>query len=139
MQDSTLRKVKSVSVYVAGGTLAFFGTMGSLIEFSEGRPSSTNFYGYAVAVVLIASGVLTCVAARSHYGGGLWSFFGLICVAAAIVRFASASQVYMRGRDLISPVVFFSTTAVLWGVGCYCLIWGHLRHQRQKKNCLHEC
>jgi hypothetical protein len=131
-------QVRPVSAYVAGGALVFLGILGLLVEFSKAKPSSTNYYVYVRAVVLIASGVLTFVAARSHYGGGYWSFVGLICVAAATVRFASASQLYMRGRHLISPVIFFSTTAVLWGVGCYGLIWGHMQRHRKKKNSLHD-
>jgi len=125
-------QVGSVSAYVAGGALVFLGILGLLIEFSKATPSSTNFHGYVLGAVLIASGVLTGVAARFHYGGGLWSFIGLICVAAAIARVASAWQVYMQGRHFISPDFFYSMTAALWGVGCYCLVWGHIRHHRKK-------
>jgi hypothetical protein len=130
--------VRPVSAYVAGGALVFLGIVGLLIEFSKAKPSFANFYGYVLAVVLIASGVLTCVAARSNYGGGLWSFFGLVCVAATIGRLASVAQMYMENRHLVSPGIFYSTTAGLWGVGCYCLFWGHMRRHREKKNCPHD-
>ena len=135
MQDSKLKKVRHMTACIAGGALIFLGIMGFLIEISKGKPSSTNFYGYVLAAVFVACGVLTCVAVRSHYGGGLWSFFGLLFVAAATVRLVSVSQAYMQNRHLIyliSPVIFFSTTAAFWGVGCYCLAWGHMRHHRKK-------
>jgi len=127
-------QVKRVGAYLVGGTLVFLGLMGLLTELEQKKLSSTNFSGYVRSVVLIASGALTWVAARFHYGGGLWSLFGLICSAAAFARFVSALQVNVRGRHLSSPEFFYSTTALLWGVGCYCLIWGHMRHHRQKKN-----
>jgi hypothetical protein len=118
--------------YAAGGILVFLGALGLLIEFHKASPSSTNFYGYVLGVVLIVSGALTCVAVRLNYGGGLWSFFGNLFVAAAIARVALAWQVYMQGRHFISPIVVHSITAGLWGVGCYCLAWGHMRHHRKK-------
>ncbi len=138
MQASTLNKVGRVTAYAVGGALIFVGIMGLLIEFSKGKPSLTNFYGYVLAAVFVTSGALTCVAVRSHYGGGLWSFFGLVFVGAATGRFALVTELYMRSRHLISPAFFFSTTTALWGVGCYGLFWGHLRHHKERKICLHD-
>ena len=132
MQESTVRKVKRAIPYVAGGVLIFLGVMGLLIEFSKVMPSSTNFYGYVLWVVLIVSGILICIAAWSHYGGGLWSFFGLMFIAETIGHLTFLAQVYMQHRHLTSPVSFFSTTAAFWGVGSYCLVWGHMRHHQKK-------
>jgi hypothetical protein len=132
MQDSTPRKIGRVTAYATGGVLIFLGILGLLIESSKGKPSSTNCYGYVLAVALIACGTLTCIAVRSHYGGGLWSFFGCLCVAAAIARVALVWQVHMQGKHFTFPVIVYSTTAGLWGVGCYCLAWGHMRRHRKK-------
>jgi hypothetical protein len=126
------KQPRHMVTYAAGGVLIFLGALGLLIEFSKASPSSTNFYGCVLGTILIASGALTCVAVRLNYGGGLWSFFGSLFVAAAILRVAFAWQVYMQGGHFISPVVFHSITAGLWGVGCYCLVWGHMRHHRKK-------
>jgi len=126
------KQSRHMVAYAAGGVLIFLGALGLLIEFSKVSPSSTNFYGYVLGTMLVASGALTCVAVRLNYGGGLWSFFGSLFVASAIVRVALAWQVYMQGRHFISPVVVNSITAGLWGVGCYCLVWGHMRHHRKK-------
>ena len=132
MRDSTFKKVRWVGAYVTIGVLIFLGTMGLLIEFRNGSPSSTNFSGYVLGVLFIVSGVLTLFAVRLHYGGGLWSFFGLLFVGAAIFRVALACQVYMQGRHFTSPIIMYSITAGLWGVGCYCLAWGHMRNHRKK-------
>jgi drug/metabolite transporter (DMT)-like permease len=137
MQDSTRKKVGRVMAYTAGCLLIFLGTTGLLVESSHGRPSSTNFKGYVDAVVIIVSGALTCVATRSHYGGGPWSFCGLILVAAAVGRLAFALQVYTRGAHFFHPERFYWMTAALWGAGCYCLVWGHIRCRRAKENCFH--
>ena len=131
MQDSKFTKIRRVSGYVAGGILLFLGVMGLLIESSKAKPSLTNCYGYVLAVVLILYGVLTCIGVRLHYGGGLWSFFGGLFVATAIVRVALALQVYMQGRHFTYPVFVHSITVGLWGVGCYCLAWGHMRRHRK--------
>jgi hypothetical protein len=135
MQDTRLKKIGRVSAYVVGGVLIFIGTVGLVIELSREKPSSTNFYGYALAVVCITSGVLACVAAKSHYDGGPWFLFGLICVATCLSNIAFVSQLYMRGRHVAFPVITYSKIAGLWGVGCYCLIWGHMRRHREKKDC----
>jgi uncharacterized membrane protein HdeD (DUF308 family) len=137
MQDSTRKKAGPVSAYIIGGVLTFLGIVGLLVEFGKGNPSSRNFYGHVLAAILVASGVLTCAATRLRYGGGLWSFVGLILVVAATARLAQDLQMHARGRDLAFPEMFYSTTAALWGAGCYCLVWGHMRHQRQKA-CSHE-
>ena len=133
MRGSTLEKSWRVAALAAGGALIFLGIMGLMIEISKGTPSSTHFSGYVLAVALVASGALTCIAVRSRYGGGLWSFFGLLLLAATAYRFALASETYARKRDLLAPGVFFSTTAALCGVGFYCLIWGHIRRHRGTK------
>jgi hypothetical protein len=132
MQDSTRKKIGRVAAYVAGGLLNFFGIMGLAVESSKAKPSFTNFYGYVLAVTLFTCGILTLIAIRSHYGGGLWSFLGLLFVAETIGHLTWVSEVYLRGRHLISPVTFYSETAIFWAAGCYCLVWGHMRHHRKK-------
>jgi hypothetical protein len=86
--------------------------------------------------MFVVNGVTTCVAARFRYGGGLRSFLGLLCITAAIARLAFAWQIDLQGRRLPSPAIFYTTTAFTWGLGCYCLIWGHMRHRRAKQNSL---
>src|SRR5205807_2689292 len=103
MRDSTLERIWRVAAFVAGGLLIFLGLMGMMIEVSKRQPSSTNFYGYVLAVVLLACGTAICIAARCRYGGGLWSFFGLLFVAASTARFAFVSESYIRNRHLFSP------------------------------------
>jgi hypothetical protein len=125
-----------VAPYVGGGTLILLGFMGLMIEVGKGTPSFTNFHGYVLAGLFLACGAITCIAAWSQYGGGLWSFFGLLFLAAATFRFAIASEMHMRSRQLVSPAVFFSTTAALCGVGFYCLIWGHSRRHREARSSL---
>lgn len=136
--DSTVRKVRRITAYVFGSVLFCLGVMGFLIELGKGMPSSTHFSGYVVAVALVACGVLTCIAVRLHYGGGLWSLLGLLLLAAGTVRIAFTWQLEIRGRHLISPAVSNSTTAALCGAGFYCLSWGHFRRHREKRNKLNE-
>jgi hypothetical protein len=138
MQNSTIKKIKQYSPYAGSSVLLFLGVMGLLIEFSKAKPSSTNLYGYVLGVLFICSGVLTFIAVRRRYGGGLWSFFGLLCIGASIARLAIASQVYLQGRHFISPVTFYTVTATLWGMGCYFLIWGHIRRNQGSQNCHHD-
>ena len=133
MQDSTLQKVRRGSSYVGGGALIALGILGLLVEFSGGK-SSSIFFGYVLGASLVICGGVICVATRAHYGGGLWSFCGLIFVAAATVRFAFVLDAHVGGRQLLSPGLFYSKIAALWGVGCYCLIWGHMRHHQKKKS-----
>jgi len=127
MPDSMVRKVRRITAYVFGSGLFCFGALGFLIQLGEGMPSSTHFAGYVLAVVLVACGVLTCIAVRLHYGGGLWSLLGLLSVAAGALRLVSIWQAEIQGRHLNSPVVSYSTIATLCGVGFYCLSWGHIR------------
>lgn len=110
----------------------FIGIIGLVLEFNKAMPSSVNFYRYTLAVLFLASGVLVFIAAQSNYGGGIWSFVGLICVAVAISRIAFTCQVYLQGLHLISPVVCYSLTIIYLGIGCFCLVWGQIRHQRKK-------
>jgi hypothetical protein len=138
MRDSTLKTCRRVAPYVCGGTLILLGIMGLVIEIGEGAPTLRNFHGYALAGVLVGCGATTCVAAWLQYGGGLWSFSGLLFLAAATYRFALVSEMHMRSRQLVSPTVFFSTTAALCGVGFYCLVWGHIRRHRSPKDSLHS-
>lgn len=114
--------------------MVFFGVLGFFIEFSKHKPSLTNFSGYAVALSLFACGVTICVATWLRYHGGPWSFFGIVMVAAAACRFGFASEIYLRGKFLLDPNSYLIATCLLCGVGCYCLIWGHLRkrHALQK-------
>src|SRR5476649_163716 len=132
MQDSTRKKIGRIAAYVAGGTLIFIGIMGLAIESSKAKPSFTNFYGYVLAVMLFTCGILTLIAIRSYYGGGLWSFFGLLFVAVTIAHLTWLVEIYMQNRHLISPVTFYSETAIFWAAGCYGLVWGHMRHHRKK-------
>jgi hypothetical protein len=138
MQQATFKKFQRGGAYLVGGLLLFLGVTGFFIQFKRGMLSSTNFQGYVLAIALTVSGGLTCGAVRVQYGGGLWSFVGVICSAIVIFRFANAIQIEMRGEFLVHPVDFFSKTAGLFGVGCYCLIWGHIRRHRKRKECLHD-
>jgi hypothetical protein len=115
-----------------GGLLLFLGVMGFLIELKHSMPSSRNFQGYVLAAAFAAGGAATCGAARFHYWGGLWSFAGIVCVTGVIFRFANAIQIGVRGGFVVDPFDFYSKTAALWVVGCYCLIWGHMRRHRRK-------
>ena len=126
--------VRLVTAYIAGGTLILLGIIVSLAEFSKAKPFATHFLGHMLAAVLVAYGVLTCVMGWAKYGGGLWSFFGLLFVGAATLGCAFGAQAYMQHRELVSPGVFFSWIAALWGVGFYCLFWGHIRRHKEKQN-----
>ena len=64
MYNSILKKVSRVTAYVAGGILIFLGVMGALVELSGGNSSFTHLFGYLVAAVLVACGVLICVSVR---------------------------------------------------------------------------
>lgn len=138
MPDATVRKVMRITAYVVGSVLFCLGVLGFLTELGKGMPSSTHFSGYVLAVVLVACGVLTCIAARLHYGGGLWSLLGLLLVAVGTCNLVSIWQAEIQGRHLISPVVSYSTIAALCGVGFYCLCWGHIRRHGEKKRNLNE-
>jgi hypothetical protein len=129
-----IMKGRRLAAYVIDGALVFLGILGLLAESGQGKPSSTNFYGYVLAVLLLACGAIIFVGIRSTYGGGAWSLFGLLLVAAAIARATSLVQWLIQGRELRSPVGFYSTIAALLGVGCYCLAWGHLRRCRKEPN-----
>src|SRR6266446_4930943 len=50
--DSTVRKVRRITAYGFGSLLFCVGVMGFLIELGKGVPSSRNFAGYLLAVVL---------------------------------------------------------------------------------------
>jgi hypothetical protein len=134
VQDSAIMKGRRLAAYVIDGTLMFLGVLGLLIESSRGKPSSTHFYGYVLAVLFLACGAIIFVGMRSAYGGGAWSLVGVLLVAAAIARITSMVQGLIQGRELRSPVVFCSTIAALWGVGCYCLAWGHIRRRLKEPN-----
>ena len=138
MPNSTARKVRRVTAYVFGSVLICLGVMGFLTEVGKGMPSSRHFAGYVLAVALVACGVLTCVAVRLHYGGGLWSLLGLLLAAAGSVRLVFVWQAALQGRYLGSPVVFDSTAGALCAVGFYCLSWGHLRRHGEKTRYLNE-
>ena len=133
MQDSTHTKLGHVFAYMVGGAFTLFGIMGLLIEFNKERPSSTNFYGYTIGALFFICGALTCIGVRLHYRGGLWSFCGLILIAAAIVRITFGLQTAMQGRHIIVPVPFYSSIVTLWVMGCYCLIYGHIRRYRKRE------
>ena len=134
VNDSNAIRGRRLVAYVVDGVLIFLGILGLVIESSEAKPSSTNFFGYVLAVLFLACGAIVCLAIRSGYGGGAWSLCGLLLFAAAIARLTSIMQVHMQGRNLISPVVSYSTAAALWGAGCYCLAWGHMRRHREAPN-----
>jgi hypothetical protein len=134
MQDFRVNTVKRVSAYIAGGLFIALGIMGFLVEFSEGKASSSIIAGYVMATVFVTWGTLLCSAVKLHYGGGVWSLVGITFVALATIRAAFLLDIYLRGRHLISPVIQFSLVAAFWGVGCYSLAWGHMRHHRKKKS-----
>ena len=134
----TARKVRRITAYIFGSVLICLGVMGFLIELGKGMPSSRHFAGYVLAVVLVVCGVLTCIAVRLQYGGGLWSLLGLLLVAAGSARLAFGLQLVLQGGYAHSAVVFGSTTATLLGVGIYCLSWGHLRRDPSKKSSLND-
>lgn len=139
MQDSTFKKRRPVWAYFVGGVLLALGILGLLVEFSRAAPSSTNFRGYVLAVEFLTCGLLIVGAVRSYYGGGLWSFLGVALVAVAVFRSAIALEVDLRGGHFRSPVIFYSTLAASWGIGFYCLAWGHIRHHRKEQvNIGHE-
>jgi len=114
--------------------MGFLVEMGFSVESSSGKNSSSVVLGYVIGAVFVICGVLLCLAVRLHYGGGLWSFLGVAFVAAAILRAAFMLDVFLRGSHFLSsPFMFYSTVAAFWGIGCYCLVWGHMRHHRKKK------
>jgi len=120
-----------LAAYTIDGVLFLLGFLGFAVEYSEGKPSSTNFFGYILALLFLACGVIFFIGIRSCYRGGGWSFFGLLLVAAATAQFTSWMQLQLQGRQLLYPAAFCLTTAGLFGAGCYCLIWGHIRRQRR--------
>ncbi|MEJ0090983.1 MAG: hypothetical protein WDM80_14725 [Limisphaerales bacterium] len=126
--------MRRVSAYVAGSLFIALGIMGFIVEFSEGKSSSSIIAGYVMATMFFVWGVLLCSAVKLHYCGGVWSLVGITFVALAIIRAAFLLDIYLRGSHLIFSVLQFSLVAAFWGVGCYCLIWGHVRHHRKKKS-----
>jgi len=134
MPDPTACKVRRITAYLIGSVLICVGAMGFLIELGKGMPSSRNFIGYVDAVVLVAFGVLACIAVRLHYGGGYWSLLGLLLVVAGTLRIVAILQAEIRGSHWIIPAASYSTATSLCAVGLYCLSWGHLRRHRPKKN-----
>ena len=83
-----------------------------------------------MAAVFVIWGMLLCSAVWT-YGGGIYSLIGVTLVASAIIRAGFLLDIYLRGRHLISPVTNFALVASFWGVGCYCLVWGHMKHHRK--------
>ena len=127
-----LNLMRRISAYIVGGLFTTLGIMGFIVEFSEGKASSTIVAGYMMAIVFVIWGPLLCLAVCWHYGGGAWSFIGAILVGYAMIHGGFSLDVYLRGRHFISPIIDFSIIATFWGVGCYCLVWGHMRHHRKK-------
>jgi hypothetical protein len=132
MQQSKLNLVRRISAYIAGGLLLALGVMGFIVEFNEGNKSSTIVAGYMMAAIFVIWGTLLCLAVARHYGGGAWSFFGAMLAGYAMIHTGFSLDVYLRGRHFISPIIDLSVVASSWGVGCYCLVWGHMRHHRKK-------
>ena len=122
-------KARSLA-YTVAGLLTLIGVMGLLIELNKRRFSSVNFYGYVLAALFIMCGALTFVGAWFRYRGGSWSFVGMLLVAAGIAGVTAAMQL---GPHLLSPRVLNWRVTALWGVGLYCLAWGHLRSRKTKK------
>jgi hypothetical protein len=131
MQNVRHNKVRRISAYIAGGFFIALGIMGFLVEISEGEKSSTIVAGYVMASVFVIWGTLLCLAVRFHYGGALWSAIGVILVTWAMIYSGFTLDSYLRGRHLTYPVRTFSLISIFWGVGCYCLVWGHMRHHRK--------
>ena len=133
VQIPTFKRVRLVSAYVVAGILMFVGVMGLLFEAEKGMPSSRHFYGYVLAVVLVTSGALIWIGARRRYGGGPWSVFGIILVAAAISASACLLELQVRHRPLAYPLTAYEMLAVFWGVSAYCLAYGHIRHCARRR------
>ena len=127
-------KVGRLAAYVTSGALAFIGVVGLLVESSKRGPSPTNFYGYVLFILLLVCGGIIVLAVRSGYRGGAWSLLGLLLIAAAIARATSIAEIYIQGKHLLSPTASYLRTGALWGTGCYCLVWGHLRPRRKAPN-----
>ena len=134
MPDSTGRKVGRITSYLFGGVLFCLGVMGFLIELGKGMPSSSHFTGYVASVVLVVCGVAICVAVRCRYGGGSWSLLGLLLAALGTGRLVCFWLLTLYGWGRNSLGGFDYGTAASFGIGCYCLAWGHLRQHREKKN-----
>jgi hypothetical protein len=120
--------------YIACALLILIGLLGVFVENRKGPPSATHFSPYILAAAFLLSGGITLVALRLRYGGGLWFLVGLAFVTLSFARGAFVIQIHFQGRRLIDPVTFLWTTAALWGIGAYCLVWGHIRHRQ--RNCL---
>lgn len=132
MQDSRFKIVRRTSAYMAGGLFIALGIILFLAEFIAGKGHPSHFLGYVAAAVFLTWGMLLCLAVKLHDGGGVWSLVGVTLVALAIIFAAILLDIYLKDMRLISPVIDLSLVAAFWGGGCYCLVWGHMRHHRRK-------
>jgi hypothetical protein len=118
--------------YTVGSLLFALGILGFVVEVSEGKASSTIFAGYMLAAVFLICGIFLLLAIWSHYGGGLYSFIGATLVALVMIHVGFTVDMYLRGRYYLSPFRAILPFAVMWVIGCYCLVFGHMRHHRKK-------
>jgi uncharacterized membrane protein len=103
-------KARRWIAYTVGIALILFGVFGIITEANKGSAATTIFSRYVLGSLIIICGICTCVGTRLRYGGGLWSFVGLICVAFAIARCAFVLDAATRNRHIISPIMFYGSS-----------------------------
>jgi hypothetical protein len=134
MQKSGVMLFKRTASYFVGAALLAFGVIGLGIEIELAQASSSRFDFYVLDSMCIAWGTLICIATLLRYGGGLWFAFGVILVGMAIYATIGLFRVYLLGEHLVSPTTSYSRTGVVWVIGVFCLVMGHIAHRKTRRS-----
>jgi glucose uptake protein GlcU len=130
--NTVLTTARRTIGYAVGSLLFGLGILGFVVEVSEGKASSTICAGYMMSGVFLIAGTFLLLAVWSHYGGGIYSFIGATLIALVMMHIGFTMDKYLRGRYYLSPFTAILPVAIGWVIGCYCLVWGHMRHRRKK-------
>ena len=131
MNHSTYHKIGRVVAYTSGVALIFFAVLDLSVAIVLGEHQFLPFASRVFDVSFIICGVLICVATRLRYSGGFCFILGAIFVAGAITTTAAILEAYMRGEHFRNPISWYLRDAIFFGVGCSCLVLGHLRHRKK--------